>query len=281
MEDRQISLKQVLDEIARWAGYLDEDMIYRIQTGLKRLPSAQPELHYDEWCTDCKEYDQEQHCCPRFNKVIRETVEEYKAAQPSFSQTHENDHIADDSKMVAQPEPCDDPRADVYYLAEKIGIHQLYALVVELRGEPAQPEITDEQAIEHLQASGWMQNHDKQMSEMGLRERLYDALFPSAQPDNDMIHLQKEQAYLQGWEEGREALRKEQRWIPVTLETLPNLNSVVVVCGEKGTWDFGIYRGWYGDIHSWNWKNKSIKHVYWWMYKNDALPLPYREEGGD
>lgn len=35
-----------------------------------------------------------------------------------------------------------------------------------------------------------------------------DAL-PSVQPDNDMIHLQKEQAYLQGWEEGREALRKE------------------------------------------------------------------------
>lgn len=34
---------------------------------------------------------------------------------------------------------------------------------------------------------------------------------PSAQPDNDMIHLQKEQAYLQGWEEGREALRKE-KW---------------------------------------------------------------------
>lgn len=32
---------------------------------------------------------------------------------------------------------------------------------------------------------------------------------PSVQPDNDMIHLQKEQAYLQGWEEGREALRKE------------------------------------------------------------------------
>lgn len=36
----------------------------------------------------------------------------------------------------AQPEPCEDPRADVYYLAEKIGIHRLYALVVELRGEP-------------------------------------------------------------------------------------------------------------------------------------------------
>lgn len=31
------------------------------------------------------------------------------------------------------------------------------------------------------------------------------------QPDNDMIHLQKEQAYLQGWEEGRKALREETR----------------------------------------------------------------------
>lgn len=29
------------------------------------------------------------------------------------------------------------------------------------------------------------------------------------QPDKDMIHLQKEQAYLQGWEEGRKALREE------------------------------------------------------------------------
>lgn len=52
----------------------------------------------------------------------------------------------------------------------------------------AQPEITDEKAIKHLQSSGWMQNHDKQMYEMGLKEQLaddsgsYDALLPSAQP---------------------------------------------------------------------------------------------------
>lgn len=32
---------------------------------------------------------------------------------------------------------------------------------------------------------------------------------PSAQPDKDMIHLQKEQAYIQGWEDGRKALREE------------------------------------------------------------------------
>ena len=28
----------------------------------------------DEWCTDCKEYDTEKKCCPRFNKVIREAM---------------------------------------------------------------------------------------------------------------------------------------------------------------------------------------------------------------
>lgn len=27
-----------------------------------------------EWCTDCKEYDHEKHCCPRWNKVIRTTL---------------------------------------------------------------------------------------------------------------------------------------------------------------------------------------------------------------
>ena len=31
-----------------------------------------------EWCHDCKEYDQEEHCCHRWNKVIRKTVEELK-----------------------------------------------------------------------------------------------------------------------------------------------------------------------------------------------------------
>lgn len=43
---------------------------------VEQLPSAQPEPHYDEWCTDCKEYDQERHCCPRWNRVIRETLKD-------------------------------------------------------------------------------------------------------------------------------------------------------------------------------------------------------------
>ena len=30
------------------------------------------ELNEFEWCTDCKEYDQEKHCCHRWTKVIRQ-----------------------------------------------------------------------------------------------------------------------------------------------------------------------------------------------------------------
>ena len=45
---------------------------------LKNLPSAEPEGQEFEWCHDCKEYDQEKHCCHRWTKVIRNTVEEMK-----------------------------------------------------------------------------------------------------------------------------------------------------------------------------------------------------------
>lgn len=29
-----------------------------------------------EWCRECKEYDQEAHCCHRWTKVIRKTIAE-------------------------------------------------------------------------------------------------------------------------------------------------------------------------------------------------------------
>lgn len=74
-----------------------------------------------------------------------------------------------------------------------------------------------------------------------------------------------------------EALGKpEPRWIPVTEDTLPEENRVVVVCGYKGTWDFGTYRGHGDNIHFWHWKKNTYKRVYWWMYKEDALPEPYK-----
>ena len=45
------------------------------------VPSAQPAL--DEWCTDCKEYDKEKHCCPRWNRVIRDTLKDAQPERPT------------------------------------------------------------------------------------------------------------------------------------------------------------------------------------------------------
>jgi hypothetical protein len=53
----------------------------QVNSAIINLPSAQPEMNLDEWCTDCKEYDHERHCCPRWNRVIRQTL---KDAQPEI-----------------------------------------------------------------------------------------------------------------------------------------------------------------------------------------------------
>lgn len=71
------------------------------------------------------------------------------------------------------------------------------------------------------------------------------------------------------------------KWIPVTPDTMPEENKVVVVCGEKGTWDYGTYRGHLNSINNWNWKKNTVKTVYWWMYKEDALPMPWKGEQHD
>lgn len=51
---------------------------------IRNLPSVTPqEPQSFKWCTDCKEYDQEKHCCHRCSRVIRDTVAEMKQAQES------------------------------------------------------------------------------------------------------------------------------------------------------------------------------------------------------
>lgn len=55
-------------------------IIGKMQDIVNNLPPVQEHgRKLAEWCTDCKEYDQDRHCCPRWNRVIRETVEELKA----------------------------------------------------------------------------------------------------------------------------------------------------------------------------------------------------------
>jgi len=43
---------------------------------IENLPSPIPVL--DEWRKECKEYDNDKHRCPRFNQVIRSTVEDLR-----------------------------------------------------------------------------------------------------------------------------------------------------------------------------------------------------------
>lgn len=79
---RKSAIEALGEEPEVWSGKdeyeqgLNNQWHYDI-TAIEAVPSERSEL--DEWCTDCKEYDQERHCCPRWNRVIRNTVEELKA----------------------------------------------------------------------------------------------------------------------------------------------------------------------------------------------------------
>lgn len=76
MKNDTISKRMAIDEIARWIGYLDDDMIGRIQLGLKRLPSVKPERKKGKWilylleglrykCSECEsKYETPWHYCP-------------------------------------------------------------------------------------------------------------------------------------------------------------------------------------------------------------------------
>lgn len=82
---RQAAIEALMDEVPSYglmddegnieSGCKDKDVIAM----LEGLPSAQPEIKWDEWCTDCKEYDQERHSCPRFNRVIRTALDDARA----------------------------------------------------------------------------------------------------------------------------------------------------------------------------------------------------------
>lgn len=69
----------VLEERLQSNGYTNVALVSELNKSIgymMQLPSTQPERRFDEWCTDCKEYDNERHCCPRFNHVIRTTLQE-------------------------------------------------------------------------------------------------------------------------------------------------------------------------------------------------------------
>ena len=75
---REDAIKAIDDLPKAYNGWSDAyDKAYIIGT-LEEVPSVEPWDIYnpDEWCTDCKEYDTENNRCPRWNKMIRRTLEE-------------------------------------------------------------------------------------------------------------------------------------------------------------------------------------------------------------
>ncbi len=59
-------------------GCLDFKQLADWLSELKEIKEQEPCYNPDEWCHDCSEYNQDKHCCPRYNGVIRKTVEEIK-----------------------------------------------------------------------------------------------------------------------------------------------------------------------------------------------------------
>lgn len=105
--DDLISRKAAIDAISTWDkfGADERSRIVRWHEGLEpyvhlrdvvtaivNLPSEHPEL--DEWCDTCKEYDQERHCCPRWNRVIKATLEEVDHIQSIINVTLDEDKVA-------------------------------------------------------------------------------------------------------------------------------------------------------------------------------------------
>ena len=71
-----------------------------------------------KWCTDCKEYDQEKHCCHRWSKVIRDTVEEMKQEQEPFKPMVEIDLYSVIKQKYIEREVLDKIRAELHATAE-------------------------------------------------------------------------------------------------------------------------------------------------------------------
>lgn len=57
-----------------------------------------------EWCHDCKEYDQNAHCCHRWTKVIRNTVNDLKTQ--GYEIVRHGRWIEDEARIKDQCSAC-------------------------------------------------------------------------------------------------------------------------------------------------------------------------------
>ncbi len=91
--DETITNKQAIEAISKANGmlYWNNTLKASLIKLINEIPSAQSESF--EWCTDCKEYDTENHCCHRFTKVIRDAVAELKLVHCIDCQYSEYDSV--------------------------------------------------------------------------------------------------------------------------------------------------------------------------------------------
>lgn len=81
MNDDTISRKAVMESLTKEYNRRFQEgglKLAWIEKAVNETPAAQPPLEEFEWCTGCKEYDSEKHCCPRFNYVIRTTIDDVR-----------------------------------------------------------------------------------------------------------------------------------------------------------------------------------------------------------
>ena len=69
----------VLNEIGKWIGYLDEDMICRIKIGIKRLPMAQ------RWIPCSERLPEENQICIVTDETMRDTYE-YRFCKETYDE---------------------------------------------------------------------------------------------------------------------------------------------------------------------------------------------------
>ena len=87
------TVEEMAEEVAEKA--LDE-FEYKGKTLRQWIDAIYAANESFEWCTDCKEYDQEKHCCHRFTKVIRQAVAEMKVVHCIDCQHSEYDEVYND-----------------------------------------------------------------------------------------------------------------------------------------------------------------------------------------
>ena len=156
-----IDRKAALDALRKCQTYLydarDPELKIKLssaEAAINNLPTIQPEKAQLFSGSTTSDLISRQEAIDRFNVIrpVDPKKDEYtKGTDVGMAMCI----VAVKDQPTVPPEPTDiDAREAVYNLAEKIGIHQLFALTVELRGEPIQPEPQEGHWIKHESPDG-------------------------------------------------------------------------------------------------------------------------------